>query len=278
MPLRSTKDVRNLKLSSLGSTNLRKFAAEVGQIGRDNCSKIIKRLVELSDIDIALDAFIKQQYMSKIAERRNLIGDEALVGELNKVQNFSWGAVQGQLDRKIQNEYVRRFVQYDELINNVRAKLHDEITSHVVCTWYNHWTTVLIEEHIGQHPKVVPTLKSVKGIDVFFDGQPFDLKTTYVPRGYDVMEALKSPRELAIWLYENQGAQRFGADNRLFVILVDRENPSESWKLKREFKVVFERIDQFFNNERVSEADEIPFTFGRKTYTAVCKILVITNK
>jgi len=62
------------------------------------------------------------------------------------------------------------------------------------------------------------------------------------------------------------------------VILADRVNPSESWKLKREFVTVFKKIDQFFNNERVSEADEIPFTFGRKTYTAVCKILIITNK
>ncbi|HOJ40596.1 MAG TPA: hypothetical protein PK644_09070 [bacterium] len=93
-----------------------------------------------------------------------------------KVETFSWGVVQGQLDQKIQVEYVRRIVRYEDLLSNVRAKLHDDVTNYVICTWFNHWTTVLIEEHISTHKKVIPTIKNIKGIDIFFDGQPFDLK------------------------------------------------------------------------------------------------------
>jgi len=40
---------------------------------------------------------------------------------------------------------------------------------------------VLIEEYISTHPKVIPTIKNIKGIDIFFNDQPFDLKITYLP-------------------------------------------------------------------------------------------------
>jgi len=36
-------------------------------------------------------------------------------------------------------------------------------------------------------------------------------------------------------------------------------------------------IDKFFDREKVSENDEIIFTFGRKAYTAVSKVLIIAR-
>ncbi len=277
MPLLSVKEVRNLKLSSIPIEKLKEFAGNLSQNNTGNSMYIIKRLIDIQNIDSKIDAFIKQQFSLKIKERKSLISDENLIKELYKVKDFSWGVVQGQLDQKIQAEYVRRIVRYDDLISNVKAKLHNDVTSYVICTWYNHWTTVLIEEHISQHPKVTPTLKNIKGIDIFIDGQPFDLKTTYLPQDYDIRDALKSPKNLAIWMYENQGAQRFGSDNRLFIVLLDTKNPEESWKLKRNFDLVFSKIDEFFNKERVSSADEVVFSFARKTYTAVSKVLIISE-
>ena len=82
---------------------------------------------------------------------------------------------------------------------------------------------------------------------------------------------------MVVWLYENQGAQRFGADNRLFVVLLDKKDIERSWELKRDFDLVFQKIDDFFNKETVSKKDEIVFTFGRKIYTAVSKVLIITK-
>lgn len=277
MPLLSDKEVRNLKLSSIPLPKLREFAEKLNQSGHGNGTEIIKRLINLQNIDNALDDFIKKQYNERIKERKELISDEDLTKELHKVKDFSWGVVQGQLDQKIQAEYVRRIFRYDDLINGVKAKLHDDVTSYVICTWYNHWTTVLIEEHISRHPKVTPTLKNIKGIDIFVDNQPFDLKTTYLPRDYDVKDAVKNPKNLAVWMYENQGAQRFGADNRLFVILLDARNPQDSWKLKRNFNLVFSKIDEFFNKEKVTTADEVIFSFARKTYTAVSKVLLLAR-
>lgn len=276
MPLLSAKEVRNLKLSSIPLELLRDFAENIGESNKGSKTDIIKRLINVVDIDSKIDGFIKQQYILRIKERKDLISDEDLIKELYKVKEFSWGVVQGQLDQKIQAEYVRKIVRYDDLINNVKARLHGDVTSYVICTWYNHWTTVLIEEHISQHPKVIPTLSPIKGIDIFVDSQPFDLKITYLPREYNAQDAIKNPKNLAIWMYENQGAQRFGADNRLFVVLSDTKNPEESWKLKRNFDLVFSKIDEFLNKEKVSSVDEIVFSFAHKTYTAISKVLLIS--
>lgn len=277
MPLFSPKEVINLKLSSIPSPQLKKLALSLGLDHQGTVIEIIKRLLKAGVDEEAVDEFIKQQYEKIIEERRRLISDDDLQDELMKVKTFSWGVVQGQLDQKIQTGYVRKFVRYNELLSNVKDKLHSDVTNYVICTWFNHWTTVLIEEHISTHAKVIPTLKNVKGIDLFFDGQPFDLKVTYLPRNYDPADALKNPSGLAVWMYENQGAQRFGADNRLFAVLLDKHDREKSWELKRDFDLVFKKIDSFFNKESVSGKDEVIFTFGRKTYTAVTKVLLITK-
>ncbi len=277
MPLLSQKEVLNLKLSCIPLPQLKLFALNFGVEGSGPAGEIIKRLLENGIDEKIVNEFIKQKYNEKIQEQRKVISDEDLKKELMKVKTFSWGVVQGQLDQKIQTEYVRRTVRYEDLLNNVRTKLHDKVTNYVICTWFNHWTTVLIEEHISTHPKVIPTIKNIKGIDIFFDGQPFDLKVTYLPREYNPTDAIKKPTDLAIWLYENQGAQRFGADNRLFVVLLDKDSPERSWELKRDFNLVFQKIDNFFDREMVSKKEEIVFTFGRKTYTTVTKVLLITK-
>jgi len=277
VPLLSQKEVLNLKLSCIPLPQLEKLASDLGISNTGRATDIIKRMVSAQPDEKIVDGFIKQEYRKKIHARRAVISDEDLKKELLKVKTFSWGVVQGRLDQKIQAEYVRKFVRYEDLLKNVKAKLHDDVTNYVICTWFNHWTTVLIEEHIGLHPRVVPTIKNVSGIDIFFDGQPFDLKVTYLPRGYDPGEAIKNPSGLAVWMYENQGAQRFGADNRLFVVLLDKGDPEKSWELKRDFDLVFRGVDNFFGQEAVSKKDEVVFTFGKKTYTAVTKILMITK-
>jgi len=277
MPLLSPKKVLELKLSSIPLPQLQIFALRFGLVNISTATEIINQLLEKGIQEEKVDEFIREKYREKIQERRTVISDEDLKKELMEVNTFSWGVVQGQLDQKIQTEYVRKIVRYEDLLKNVKAKLHDEVTNYVICTWFNHWTTVLIEEHISTHPKVVPTIKNIKGIDIFFDGQPFDLKVTYLPREYDPNDAIENPTDLAIWMYENQGAQRFGADNRLFVVLLDNNHPERSWELKRDFDLVFRKIDNFFDEESVSEKDKIVFTFDGKEYTAVTKVLIITK-
>ena len=271
----SAKELANLKLKAIKAEDLKELATSVGVESKGSAGDLIKKLIDLPQNKI--DSFIKTKYQLQVKERQKLISDSELIKEVQKVTGFNWGVVQGQLDQKIQAEYVRKFFRYQNLINGVKSKLHDDVTSYVIATWYNYWTTVLIEDHIGLHSKIVPTLKNNFGVDIFFERQPFDLKTTYLPRGYSIDDAIKNPRQLAIWMYENQGAQRFGADNRLFIILADKNNLDQSWKLKRDFDFVFSKIDQFFNEATVSTKDEIVFTFQKKTYTTISKVLIITK-
>lgn len=278
MPLLSEKEVFRLKLNTIPTSILRDLAKS-RNIFKQKVSDIVEELIGNSISPIEIDDLIRLNYRNQIKVRQSVISDSQVLNELNLVEEFNWGVVQGQLDSKIQANYVRKYPKYYDLLRNIKSTLHNEITNYVICTWYNHWSTILIEDFISQHPKVVPTLKNVKGVDIFFDGQPFDLKITYLPIGFHqtISDAIREPKNLIIWLYENQGEQRFGSENRLFVILYDENKPIESWKIKRDIYFVQSKINQFFESEKITKNDEIVFQFNRNTYNAISKILFITK-
>lgn len=202
MAIEQHKEITD-KLNSVPVKDLRELANLLSVDSRGRHGDIVMRLIE-QDMGY-IDDFIKRKYQEKVATRRNeIISDADLISELHKVESIEWGVVQGQLDGKIQREYVRRYAQYDELIQGVQRQLHREITNYAIASWYNHWSTVLIEDRISLHANVVPTLKNIAGIDIFFRNCPFDLKITYLPRNYDLTRALEEPYSLARWLYEHQ--------------------------------------------------------------------------
>ena len=256
--------------------DLRELAQTLQVNGKGRHGEIAARLLAL-DPEL-IDAFIKRKYAETIvAKRRNRISDDDLLAELHQVEAIEWGVEQGQLDGKIQREYVRRFTRYNDLVHGVESRLHGEITGYAIASWYNHWSTVLIEDHISQHPNVVPTIKNIKGIDLFFHNHSFDLKVTYLPKEYDLESAITEPAQLGRWLYENQGAQRFGDDNRLYVVLIDTADRTQSWKLKRAVDLVYPQIDAFLDTATVGESDILPFVYGGQSYTPRCKILLVTK-
>jgi len=116
MPFFSKKEVLNLKLRSVDLARLKILARQLGLSPKGTSSKIIKQIIESGVDEGEIDYFIKQQYKSKIKKRRSIVADEVLKRELGKVKSFSWGIVQGQLDQKIQAEYVRKIVSYDDLL------------------------------------------------------------------------------------------------------------------------------------------------------------------
>lgn len=54
----------------------------------------------------------------------------------------------------------------------------------MLCSWYNHWTSIIIEDIFKDHERVLPAVGLIKKIDFFIDGLPFDLKVTHFPEGY----------------------------------------------------------------------------------------------
>ncbi len=267
----------NQKLNGVRVKELRELARSLGLVDSGTHGALTSRLLREDPREI--DEFIKRKYRDEVRKRQaDTISDADLLNELQKVKSIDWGVVQGQLDGRIQREHVRVFPRYDELVQSVRSTLHDQITGYTIASWYNHWSTILIEDHISQHPNVVPTLKNIKGVDIFFRDQPFDLKITHLPRVYELESALNNPLGLAQWLYENQGAQRFGDEARLYVVLINTTDVERSWELKRDAHLLYQRIDEFLDSEYVDASDKLQFVYNGRSHVTTCKILLITQE
>ena len=51
-------------------------------------------------------------------------------------------------------------------------------------SWYNNWTSYLIESIFKKHERVLSAVGEIKSVDFFIDNNPIDLKVTYFPEAY----------------------------------------------------------------------------------------------
>lgn len=84
--------------------------------------------------------------------------------------------------------------------------------------------------------------------------------------------------ELMTWLYENQGEMRFGAENRLFVILVDANDIAQSWKMKRAFNLIEPKVNDYLNHFTENSLKKIDFTFKGKTYSSLADVIFVVKE
>ena len=70
------------------------------------------------------------------------------------------------------------------LAEKIDNELQNSMRGYVLCSWYNHWTSIIIEDVFRDHPNVLPAIGQVKKIDFFVRNVPFDLKVTYLPEGF----------------------------------------------------------------------------------------------
>lgn len=116
-----------------------------------------------------------------------------LVNQLYRVQEFNWGGLhQNSLEKSIVDNYVKKINEYEVLCRSVENELLVSMRGYVICSWYNHWTSIIIEDIFKDHPTVLPAIGLVKKIDFFIQDMPFDLKVTYLPEGF-----LKEKRKAA---------------------------------------------------------------------------------
>ena len=92
-----------------------------------------------------------------------------------------------------------------------------------------------------------------------------------------IEETKNNKKTLIKWLYENQGEMRFGSENRLFLVLIDSNNISNSWKIKRNFKLLKKEIDSYikiFNKSKL-RYNKIEFKFKGITYYAFADMIFV---
>ena len=271
-----------------------------------------------------------------------LVNEPKLLSELYRLQTFDWGGLhQNSLEKTIVDRYVKKIETYDELCKRIDTNLYTSLHSYVLCSWYNHWTSIVIEDIFKDHKDVLPAVGLIKNIDFFIHGIPFDLKVTYFPEGYiqkrrkeadlqpeltllkqfcrkqDIVypsalpsarlledlwykvldhpsneasnlvneictfreelldESYVKPKTLIEWLYENQGVRRFDASNRIYLVLVNKSNYFESWKLKRARDFLFDKIHDYLDEFSCTANDELSFTWDQQTFHTKSKAIFV---
>lgn len=284
MSISNIRDSNFIKLKSLKKEHLKSFCDLYKMKFSPNMTETIATILDGFDRGVLttenINLFIKKLYKSIREDEIKSTGasHQEIVAELNKIDEHIWGMVQGDVDSHIQSNYVRKFFKYDEVVSAIRAGLYNAIESYALSSWYNHWSTVFLEDLINENENIIPIIKKVKGVDVIWNEQPVDIKVTNLPKewfkdGFDIDYAINNPKVVCKYMYQLQGAQRFGDDNRLFIIIYDKKNPGESWKIKRDYKLIKSKINNFFDQK--VELDAINFQYGKNQYLAHAKVMFV---
>jgi len=176
---------RFLKLRSLSrKKHLERLFQTAGIAKPDVGARKLFEVVFNGGINTAtIEACVREIYREERKQR--LAKEPNLVNQLYRVQEFNWGGLhQNSLEKTIVDNYVKKITEYEALCRCVENELLVSMRGYVVCSWYNHWTSIIIEDVFKDHANVLPAVGRVKKIDFFVRDVPFDLKVTYLPEGY----------------------------------------------------------------------------------------------
>lgn len=269
------------------------------------------------------------------------VDEEKLKSGLRQINNYEWG---GDQDNSLDQYLVRRYIKVISDFDKLKSKA-DAIAANawkfVQTSWYNNWTSYLIESIFKKHRRVLSAVGEIKSVDFFIDNNPIDLKVTYFPGAYmqnrlkvvlgnseltwlkrqakkfDILldknlsdteqynflkeelenqghhsvineltetrkkivnDARNNPDDLIKWLYENQSPRLFGAENRLFVVLIDSTDMDQSWKMKRAFSLIEPKVKSYLDKFNDKSLRKIDFTFNKKQYTSLSDIIFIVKE
>lgn len=136
---------------------------------------------DVSNSNQKLDEFIRTENNKQV----ELLDTTQLVSELYKLKNFDWGGdYKNSLDKYLVSRYVKVHKSFDTLISKFETEINVAVQGYVLNSWYNHWSSILIEHIFKSHSAVLPTVGQIKSVDFFINDVPFDLKVTYLPAEY----------------------------------------------------------------------------------------------
>ncbi len=146
-----------------------------------------RALFDLLSKDIKKSHKLLDEYIRSVSNNQIVnINIEQLVSELYKLKNFDWGGdYQNSLDKYLVSRYVKvQNPSYDNLVSKFDTEINAAVQGYVLNSWYNYWSSILIENIFKSHPAVLPTIGQIKSVDFFINDIPFDLKVTYLPAKY----------------------------------------------------------------------------------------------
>jgi len=178
-----------LKLKSIIRVELVKGFLEFSgyKIDTSKQSDNFRALFDLLTQDIGKSHKLLDEYIKIISNQQiTSIDIQQLVSELYKLKNFEWGGdYQNSLDKYLVSRYVKvQNPSFDYLMSKFETEINPAVQGYVLNSWYNYWSSVLIENIIKSHSTVLPTVGQIKSMDFFINDIPFDLKVTYLPAEY----------------------------------------------------------------------------------------------
>lgn len=177
------RGIRFLKLRSMSRKATMEEFCEQNSFNLEGIGskQYFSHLFEINAItDEMINSFINQKYGEERADR--LTNQAYLVDQLSRLQNFDWGGSFGNsLEKNIVNNYVKKIQSFEQINEEVEGNLLSSLRGYTLNSWYNHWTSIIIEDLFKDHDTVLPTVGLVKKIDFFINDIPFDLKVTYFP-------------------------------------------------------------------------------------------------
>jgi hypothetical protein len=138
-------------------------------------------IIDLEKSHKLLDSYI----ISKNKAILSQLNKDDLVSELYKLKTFDWGGdYKNSLDKYLVSHYVKTIRSFDILNSKFETEINHAVKGYVLNSWYNHWSSILIEHIFKSHKNVLPTVGQIKNVDFFINNIPFDLKVTYFPSEY----------------------------------------------------------------------------------------------
>ena len=176
---------RYLKLRSLSRSKYIKDLLNEFNIDTNNM-KVKDQLFNAFNSSIStleIEEFIRKVYLQERLIRKSK--EKEIVNELYKLKVFDWGGLhQNSLEKTIVNNYIKKIDNFEKLEQSIDNDLQSSLRGYTLCSWYNHWSSILIEDIFKDHPRILPALGLISKVDFFIDNSPYDLKVTYLPEGF----------------------------------------------------------------------------------------------
>ena len=299
-----------------------------------------KELFEKLEVNIEQSLNMLDNYLRDINNewyREMGVDEDALKLDLYQIDTYEWGGDQNNsLDKHLVSRFVKVISKYNDL-QSKKTEIQANAWNYVRTSWYNNWTSYLIESIFKHHQKVISAVGEIKSVDFFIDDIPVDLKVTFFPTQYmndklkaklngkselswlkqkakengielsraeslsvisekigasghdEILQELRDKRkgviadaqnnknDLMTWLYANQGEMRFGAENRLFVVLFDSSDMSQSWKMKRAFEQIEPAVNSYLDNFTNKSLSRIDFSFKGNNYSCLADVIFVVK-
>lgn len=167
--------IRSMNRNKICVELLEHFKISYNKKGKDFTEVIFNSEISTNDI---------HEFIKKYAKANRLKDEDRiyLQDQLSRLKYFDWGGTyQNALEKTIVNNFVKKYKSYDEINKHIESSILDSVRGYTLSSWYNHWSTILLEDLFSDIDEITPAVGKVQKIDFFIKKIPFDLKVTYFP-------------------------------------------------------------------------------------------------